>query len=204
MRRIPGTQKKRSLENYTEVSLFVGSLSVRRNPQRDMRACFIKGDVHEKTSKKMLSQSEIQKKMATEAAAAAEKLAAKKAAKVEEARKRAAAAAAKQAATDKLLEETFEHVMAQAVEEQPKLRGAWAAKAKLRRAIAMEDYIPGFSKAADEVRCEELVVGREAVCVGREGVFVAGMKPVCCKLLAKTGCKFAASVIVSGGEVATL
>ena len=170
-----------------------------------MHVSFMKGDVRdEKTSKKMLSQSEIQKKMATEAAAAAEKLAAKKVAKVEEARKRAAAAAAKQAATDKLLEETFEHVMAQAVEEQPKLRGAWAAKAKLRRAIAMEDYIPGFSKAADEVRCEELVVGREAVCVGREGVFVAGMKPVCCKLVARTACKFAASVIVSGGEVATL
>ena len=62
--------------------------------------------------------------MATEAAAAAEKLAAKKAAKVEEARKRAAAAAAKQAAADKLLEETLEHVMSQAVEEQPKLRAA--------------------------------------------------------------------------------
>ena len=107
-----------------------------------MHVPFMKGDVRdEKTSKKMLSQSEIQKKMATEAAAAAEKLAAKKAAKVEEARKRAAAAAAKQAATDKLLKETLEHVMAQAVEEQPKLRGAWAAKAKLRRAIAMDGYI---------------------------------------------------------------
>ena len=79
------------------------------------------------------------------------------------------------------------------------LRGAWAAKAKLRRAIAMEDYIPGFSKAADEVRCEELVVGREAVCVVREGVLLAGMKPACCKLLVRTGCKFAGSVIVLGG-----
>ena len=111
----------------------------------------------EKMSTKMFSQSQILKKMAAEAAAAAEQLAAKKAAKVEKARKRAAAAAAKQAAADKLLEETFEHVMAHAVEEQPKLRGAWVAKAKLRRAIAMEDYTPGLSKAADEVRCEELV-----------------------------------------------
>ena len=120
--------------------------------------------------------------MATEAAAAAEKLAAKKAAKVEEARKWAAAAAATQAAADKVFEDTFEHVMAQAVEDKPKLCGAWAAKDRLRRAVAMENYTPGFSKAADEVRCEELVVGREAVCVGREGVFVAGMKLVCCKL----------------------
>ena len=171
-----------------------------------MRACFIKGDVRdEKTSKKMLSQSEIQKKMATEAVAAAERARSQEGGEgVEEARKRAAAAAAKQATADKLLEETFEHVMAQAVEEQPKLRGAWAAKAKLRRAIAMDGYITGFSKAADEVRCEELVVGREGVCVGREGVLVAGMKPVCCELLTRTGCTFAASVIVLGGEVATL
>ena len=44
-----------------------------------MRACFIKGYIRdEKTSSKMLSQSEVQKKMAAEAAAAAEKLAAKK------------------------------------------------------------------------------------------------------------------------------
>ena len=121
-----------------------------------MRACFIKGDVRvEKTSTKMLSQSEIQKKMAAEAAAAAEKLAAKKAAKVEKARKRAAAAAAEQAAADKLLKETFEHVMAQAVEQKSNLLGAWAAKDRRRRAVAMEDYSPGFSKAADEVRSEE-------------------------------------------------
>ena len=121
-----------------------------------MRVSFIKGDVREeKMSTKMLSQSEIVKKMAAEAAAAAEQLAAKKAAKVEKARKRAAAAAAKLATADKLLKETFEHVMAQAVEEKSKLRGAWAAKDRLRRAVAMEDYSPGFSKAADEVRSEE-------------------------------------------------
>ena len=121
-----------------------------------MRVGFIKGDVRdETTSTKMLSQSEILKKMAAETAEAAEKLAAKKAAKAEKARKRAAAAAAQQAAADKVLEETFEHVMAQAVEEKSKLRGAWAAKDRLRRAIAMEDYSPGFSKAADEVRSEE-------------------------------------------------
>ena len=53
-----------------------------------MRVGFIKGDVRdETTSTKMLSQSEILKKMAAETAEAAEKLAAKKAAKVEKARK---------------------------------------------------------------------------------------------------------------------
>ena len=57
----------------------------------------------------------------------------------------------------------FENVMAQAVEEKPKLRGAWAAKDRLRRAVAMKDYTPGFSKAADEVRCDELVGGREGM-----------------------------------------
>ena len=99
-----------------------------------MRVSVIKEDLREeKMSTKMLSQSQILKKMAAEAAAAADKLAAKKAAKVEKAQKRAAEAAAEQAAADKLHKETFENVMAQAVEEASKSVAG-------KQVLAMEAY----------------------------------------------------------------